>query len=287
MIVFGHLDLKLYPLALALLEQRLPYGIIAHDSEVYRFSDKKNDLVRRGMMLKGAQWIAANSHHTKSLVEMWGILSSKIKIVHPPIAEEAIQVSANLEPMLGRNDELNLVTICRLVRGKGIDIAMRALKILTTRQIPYRYVVAGEGSERRFLEALGTELGLGNRVRFIGHITDDEKWRLLRNGDVFVMPSRVDPKVQHEGFGMAFIEAAAFGLPGVGSREGGIPDAVIDGKTGILVPQESPESVAEALTFLYQNPEKRLEMGRAGKERARGQFSPKAIAAHFQKEIVG
>ena len=285
MIVFGHLDLKLYPFALYFQKQQLPYGIIAHDFEVYRISDKKNDLIKRGTMLKGAKWIAANSHHTKSLVEMWGIPNGRIKIVHPPIDEEAIRESTNLEPALGMKDQLNLVTICRLVRGKGIDIVIRALKILTRKGIPYRYLVAGEGSERRFLERLVDELGLVNRVHFIGHITDDEKWRLLRNADVFVMPSRVDPKIQHEGFGIAFIEAAAFGLPGVGSREGGIPDAVLDGETGILVPQESPENLAEVLTFLYQNPERRREMGKAAKERARRQFSPTAVAAHFQKEV--
>jgi len=285
MIVFGHLDMRLYPFALFFLERQMPYGIIAHESEIYRFRNRKNELIRRGLMLKGAQWIAANSHHTKSLVDMWGIPCGRIKIVHPPIAEEAIRLSANLEPVHRNGDQFNLVTLCRLVKSKGVDTAIRALRILDARGIPCRYVIAGEGVERRFLEALVDELGLRNRVHFMGYITDDEKWRLLRNSDVFVMPSRMDPKMQHEGFGIAFVEAAAFGLPGVGSREGGIPDAVVDGETGILVPQEAPQDLAEALTFLYRNPEKRREIGRAGMERARRQFSPTAVAAHFQEEI--
>ncbi|MBZ5572759.1 MAG: glycosyltransferase family 4 protein [Acidobacteriia bacterium] len=285
MVVFGHLDMRLYPFALLFLERRAPYGIIAHESEIYRFPNRKNELIRRGMMLEGAQWIAANSRHTKSLVEMWGIPSGKIKIIHPPIAEEAIRALVDLEQNRSTRDELNTVSICRLVQPKGIDTVIRALKILDGRGIPCRHVIAGDGVERTLLEGLVDELGLRHRIQFTGHIADDEKWRLLRNSDVFVMPSRVDPKMQHEGFGMAFVEAAAFGLPGVGSRAGGIPDAIVDGETGILVPQDSPESLADALTFLYRNPGKREDMGRAAMQRAKSQFSPTAVAARFQEEI--
>jgi phosphatidylinositol alpha-1,6-mannosyltransferase len=217
---------------------------------------------------------------------MWGIPGSRIKLVYPPISEEAIQARHHSDQSRETRDELNVVTICRLVKPKGIDTVLRALRILDARGVPFRYVIGGDGVERKALEALVDELGLRNRVHFMGYITDDEKWSLLRNSDVFVMASRVDPKAQHEGFGIAYVEASAFGLPAIGSRAGGIPDAVVDGETGILVPQESPEDLAEALTFLYRNPEKRMEMGRAGMERARRQFSPTAVAAHFQQEIL-
>ena len=84
---------------------------------------------------------------------------------------------------------------------------------------------------------------------------------------------------------IAFIEDVAFGIPGVGSKAGGIPDAIIHGETGLLVPQDSPEELAQTLIFLYENPEKRKSMGKTAKERARSQFSPTAVAAHFQKEV--
>ena len=84
-----------------------------------------------------------------------------------------------------------------------------------------------------------------------------------------------------ESFGIAFAEAAAFGVPAVGSKSGGIPDAVVDGETGILVPEESDVDLADALTLLYQKPEIRKQMGMAARERARRQFSPRVIAARF------
>jgi len=286
-IVFGHLDVRLYALALSLLEWRLPYGIIAHDSEIYRLpNNKKNDLVKRGMMLRGASWIAANSYHTKSLLEAWEVPFGRIKIVYPPMSEEAIRESEVSTPVSGKSDGLSLVTICRLVKGKGVDIILHALKDLSTRGVPYRYVIGGDGPERRSLEALVNELGLQDTVHFQGSVVGEEKWRLLRNGDVFVMPSRLDATTPwQEGFGIAFLEAAAFGVPAVGSTSGGIPDAVVDGQTGILVPEESPSELADALTFLYQKPEVRKEMGRAARERARKEFSPTAIAVRFREEI--
>lgn len=289
-IIFGNFDVRLYPLVLPLLERRRPYGIIAHGCEICPLPDNKtNDFVIRKTMLKGASWIAANSRHTKSLLDVWRIPTERIKVVHPPISEEAIRESAVLEPTSRNDDGFSLVTICRLVKGKGIDLVLRALKILVARGIPYRYVIGGDGPERGLLEVLVDELGLRQRVDFKGSVEGQEKWRLLRNADVFVMPSRYEPAFPwpwQESFGIAFAEAAAFGVPAVGSRSGGIPDAVIDGKTGILVPEESPQDLADALTFLHRNPETRKQMGGAARERAR-QFSPKTIAARFREEIFG
>jgi glycosyltransferase involved in cell wall biosynthesis len=284
-VVFTNMDVKLYALALFLRERQVPYGIIAHGSEIGRLpNNKRNDLVKRGVMLKGASWIVANSNHTKSLFEAWRIPSGRVKVVHPPISEEAILESAALEPMSRKNDDLNLLTVCRLVKSKGIDVVMRALKVLAERGIPFRYVIGGDGPEREPLEALADELGLRDKVDFRGSVTGDEKWCLFRNGDVFVMPSRGDSKIEQEGFGIAFVEAAAFGVPAVGSRAGGIPDAVVDGETGILVTEGSPVEVADALTFLYRKPERRKEMGRAARERARREFSPRAVATRFREE---
>jgi glycosyltransferase involved in cell wall biosynthesis len=284
-VVFGHLDMRLYPFTLFLQERTLPYAIIAHESEVYPFRGRKNDFIRRGTMLKGARWIVANSRHTQSLVRMWGIPDERIKLVHPPISEQAINAEVDLSVPQRPPETLRIVSICRLVKAKGLDTVMRALKILNARGIPFRYSIAGDGDERAVLQSLAHQLGLRDQIDFMGYVSDAEKWCLLRSSDVFVMPSRIDPQAQHEGFGIAFVEAAAFGIPGVGSREGGIPDAVIDGKTGILVSQDSPEDLAAALEFLYQNPDKRIEMGRVGMERARVQFSPTSVATRFLEEI--
>lgn len=282
-IVLGHLDMNFYPLVLRLLESGLSYGVIAHDCEVYRCG-RPNDTVRRGMVLKGASWIAANSRHTRALLKMWGLSNEKVMVVHPPLSAEAIRQSSH--PSAGTGDgTYELVTVCRLVRTKGVDITLQALKSMEKKRIPFRYTIVGDGPDRQEFEALAGELSLGDKVRFMGHVEEDEKWALLRRSDVFVMPSRVNVRDSHEGFGLAFIEAAAVGVPAIGSMAGGIPEAVLHGETGLLVAPESPESLADALIWMYENPEKREEMGRVGMKRAIGQFAPEVIARQFEREI--
>jgi phosphatidylinositol alpha-1,6-mannosyltransferase len=285
-VVFGHVDLRLYWLALLLIEKQISYVVIAHESEIYRFSARRNECVRKATTLEGAKAIAANSRHTRRLVEMWNIPPERISIVYPPVAKEAIESAVPNERRWLHEGELRIVTICRLVKPKGIDIAIRALAIIDGQGIPFQYVIAGDGPEKAALHSLARQLGVLNKIQFRGYISNEEKWQLLNDSDVFVMPSRVNPKMQHEGFGIAFVEAAAVGLPAIGSKAGGIPDAIVNGETGILVREESPEELAEALVYLYRNPDKRCEMGRVGMERARTQFSPTAVAARFEKEVL-
>lgn len=194
------------------------------------------------MIVKGAKWIAANSRHTRSLVEAWGLAPKKIWITHPPLSQQAINVSYE-PPRTASSEVFTLVTVARIVQNKGIDVVLRALTILDRNHVPYRYVVAGEGPERASLENLAVELGVQANVHFAGRVSEEDKWHLLRSADVFVMPSHVNPSQQHEGFGIVFLEAAACGVPSIGSNAGGIPDAVVDGQTGILVEPESPEKL--------------------------------------------
>lgn len=285
-IIFGHFDVRLFPLALCLLERKLPYSIIAHDSEIRPFpAGGRHDFVQRQMMLSSASWIAANSRHTESLMKVWRIQPHRIRLVYPPISQAAIDESEILNPAGREDHRFTLVSICRLVKGKGLDLVMQALKILDARGVPYRYFVGGDGPERESLECMVDSFGLRGEVHFLGSVAGPEKWRLLRMGDVFVTPSRIDRSARwQEGFGIAFVEAAAFGLPAVASRSGGIPEAVIDGETGILVPEESYADLANALTLLYEKPDLRKTMGKAARERALEQFSPKAIADRFREE---
>jgi phosphatidylinositol alpha-1,6-mannosyltransferase len=217
------------------------------------------------------------------MVEHWGVPKEKIVIVHPPLSEQAARMSHHSQ-LNAPSDVFTLVTVSRLVASKGIDTVLRALKILEQSHVKYRYIVAGMGSERASLEKLAKDLHVADKVRFTGFIEEEDKWRLLRSADVYVMPSRFSPDEPHEGFGIAFLEAAACGIPAIGSNAGGIPDAVLHGRTGLLVEPDSPEELANALMFLYLDTQKRKEMGMAGMERVRAEFSPRAVALRFQNE---
>ncbi len=141
-----------------------------------------------------------------------------------------------------------IVTVSRLVPKNGIDILIRAVAE-AKKEIPdVQCTIIGEGPERENLETLATGLGLGDAISFLGTVFYAKLPGYLHESDVFVRLSR------SEGMGNAFVEALAAGLPAIGTRVGGIPDVIEDGKTGFLVPPEDPHSAAQKILELLRDP---------------------------------
>ncbi len=149
----------------------------------------------------------------------------------------------------------------RLSPEKGLDVLVRTLE-----RIPELTVVlVGDGPDRESLERLAAELGVADRLTLPGWIEEPRPW--LAMFDVFAFPSR------SEGFGLALIEAMFASRPVVATAIGGIPDVVVDGETGLLVPPEDPTALAQALGTLLADDELRLAMGTRGRARARQEFN--------------
>ncbi|MEZ4381271.1 MAG: glycosyltransferase family 4 protein [Nannocystaceae bacterium] len=159
-----------------------------------------------------------------------------------------------------------LLTVGRLVARKGIDDVLRALPRLLERHPDLVYVIVGDGPDRGRLEGVVAEHGLRGAVRFLGRLDDDAVVEAFRACDVFVTASRRQG-ADVEGFGIVFLEANACERPVVGTRSGGIPDAIIDGETGLLVPEGDPAALADALVRLFDDPALRRALGRAGRAR--------------------
>jgi glycosyltransferase involved in cell wall biosynthesis len=156
-----------------------------------------------------------------------------------------------------------LLAVARLTRQKGVDVAVRALASLPDDTV---LVVLSEGPERRALERLAQELGLERRVFLLGRVPDVAAW--LRRGAVLVHPAR------WEGFGLAVLEAMLAGLPVVASNVSSLPELVLDGETGLLVPPDDPAALSRAVAQALERP----ELGEAGRERAHREFSVARMA---------
>jgi glycosyltransferase involved in cell wall biosynthesis len=168
----------------------------------------------------------------------------------------------------GRGDEPMLLCVARLHRRKGVDVLLHALP-----EVEARLWIAGDGPERAALESLAAELGVSERVCFLG--TRDDTADLLAACDVFVLPSRL------EGLGVATLEAMAASRPVVASDVGGIADAVVAGRTGLLVPPEDAHALADALRRVLGDAELRLMLGRAGPGRvAEGFLASQMVEAY-------
>ncbi|MCH7699665.1 MAG: glycosyltransferase [Chloroflexi bacterium] len=150
-------------------------------------------------------------------------------------------------------------TVARLSREKGLDVLVRAVAQLSSDGRTLRLLLVGDGPERRKLERLADQLGIGELTEFRGEVPHDDVPAVLAELDVFAMPSLA------EGFGVAALEAAATGLPVVASDVHGIPDVVEHLHTGLLVPPANPGALAGVLTKLLDDAALRQELGTAGR----------------------
>jgi glycosyltransferase involved in cell wall biosynthesis len=165
-------------------------------------------------------------------------------------------------PALGGRQERPEVVIgavARLSKEKGLHYLVEAFAVVAGRHPQARLVLAGQGPERHRLERLAARLGLGERVRFLGEVPHEQVPGVLQQLDIFAMPST------YEGFGVAALEAEAMELPVVASRVHGIPDVVVDGETGLLVPPRDRQALAAALDRLASDGDLRRRLGQAGR----------------------
>ena len=170
-----------------------------------------------------------------------------------------------------KKDIKKIITVSRLVRKNGIDVLIRAVKELKLNDC--RLQIVGYGEERKKLEKLARKLGLEDRVDFFANATHDEIVPYLANADVFVRPSR------SEGLGSAFLEAMAAGIPIIGTKVGGIPDFLEDGKTGLFSKADDPEDLAEKMGMVLGDETLSRKLSENGRKLVEERYNWDRIAA--------
>ena len=224
-------------------------------------------------ILEGCAVVVANSRWTADLardvLESLGChaLAADVRVVHLGTTPSHFRPGIDPRP-LRRQHGLDggpwLLTVARLDFHKGIDTVIRALPAIRAAVPGARYAVAGVGSRRAALEALVAELGLGDAVRLLGFVPEADLPALYNAADVFVLASRRHDLLV-EGFGISCVEASASGLAVIGSRSGGIPEAVREGETGLLVDPDDPAAVAAAAVRVLEDEALRRRLGAAGR----------------------
>jgi len=183
-----------------------------------------------------------------------------------------------------------LVTVARLEKHKGIDTVLEALPTIAERAPDVRYAVAGGGPERESLERLAHKLGVADRVRFLGQVSERDLPALYNLATVYVGASRRAERIGVEGFGIALVEASACGVPVVAGNSGGVPDAVRDGETGFLVPPEESAALVEAVCRLLDDPVLARRLGAAGRRAVETYYNWDRVVRDvraIESEVVG
>ena len=226
------------------------------------------DALRRGLLRRVDTFVPV-SHYTARLLHDRDVSPERTHVVSNGTDPDRFspQDATALRQDLGLSGRPLLLTVGRLVPRKGIDTVLRALPDVIEALPDLMYLVVGTGPDRARLERLSADLGLEAHVRFCGEVPHDALPRYYSAADLFVMPAREDPP-DVEGFGLVFLEANACGTPVVGARTGGIPDAIRDGETGLLVPPGRPAVLAEAVLHVLTQPDVAAALGRQGRHHA-------------------
>jgi len=245
---------------------RIPYVAMAYVYEI------RAPRMRRiaGWALRGADAVVTNSEFTRQAVLAHGVVPERVVVILPG---PGLTVATKNQLAAERRIEVDgkiLLSVSRLVdRYKGHDMVLRALPLIRAKVPEAHYVIVGHGWLKPYLERLASSLGVHNAVTFVGEADDDEVLAWYERCDLFIMASRESAASGGaEGYGIVFIEANLHGKPAIGGRSGGIPDAVLDGVTGLLVNPLDVGEIADAVVRLMNDPALASRLGAAGRRRA-------------------
>jgi glycogen(starch) synthase len=215
----------------------------------------------RGRLLRSAQWITTCS----------AAILADTRARLPEVTDRTSVILNSLEPPALARAPMDfaaprLLCVGRVVPQKGFDLAVDALARLTARFPKARLLIAGDGESRPELERQVEALGIETKVDFLGWVDPSRIAALINTSSIVVMPSRFEP------FGLVALEAAQMGRPVIASRIDGLPEIVVHGETGLLVPVEDSGALADGIDHLLNRPELACRMGEAARQRATDLF---------------
>ena len=217
-------------------------------------------------VLNSVDHVVANSNYTKSLAIDLGVDENRIIVINPgvdPVTEIPKKDLSKAEELF-KGKKQRLITVSRFDKRKNHEKVIMAVRNLKEVYPDIIYTCIGYGDEEDNLKKLVIELNLQEQVIFLKDIPNDFKNALVARSNVFVMPSIIHKK-SVEGFGIAYIEAAQYGIPSIGGKDGGASDAIIHEKTGLICDGNNLDDVYSSIDQIFKE-NKYFEYGKAAKE---------------------
>jgi phosphatidylinositol alpha-1,6-mannosyltransferase len=248
---------------------KFKYSVVLHGLDFSLAMARKK--ITTKILSQADKIICANSY-TANLVKTFNSsLTSKISVVNPGIESTIIrnpQKTTELIKKYKLENKTILFGLGRLVKRKGFDQVIKALKDISSENQEVVLAIGGTGPEEENLKKLASDYFKENKelVIFLGKINDEEYWAWLELCDIFIMTSR-NLDGDFEGFGIVYLEANLAGKPVIAGDSGGVREAVINNVTGLLVDPENTKAISEAITNLVKNKSLRDNLGASGNRR--------------------
>ncbi len=217
-------------------------------------------------VLNNVEKVIANSEYTKKLAIENGVNETKIIVINPgvdPVKEINKKTLEKVESLL-KVKTPRLITVSRFDKRKNHEKVIMALRNLKQIYPSIVYICVGYGEEEENIKKLVKELDLEAQVMFFKDISDDLKNALIAKSDIFVMPSIIHKK-SVEGFGIAYVEAAQYGIPSLGGKDGGASDAIDHEKTGLICDGNNLDEIYSSINSMLEN-KRYLDYGKKAKE---------------------
>lgn len=253
-----------------------PLGVFVYGTELLLLEAKMRGVVKRrtgrwlcerfDVVVAISEWTAALARRVLESLDLAAV-AARVRVVHPGTEPRHFKPGVDTRAVRARyglDGGPWLLTVSRLEWHKGIDTMIRGLPAIRAAHPGARYAVAGVGDRLPQLQRLAADTGVSDAVRFLGAVSDADLPAVYNAADLYVGASRYHD-LMAEGFGISLVEAAACGLAVVGGRSGGVPDAVRDGETGVLVDPDDPAAVAREVVGLLRDPDRRARLGAAGR----------------------
>ena len=254
--------------------RQIPYYLFFHGRDLgLAFSRKP---YKAKLICHQAEKIIVNSQYIKDqLLNYLPEIKDKIVVVYPCPSLSNKNTDnkklAEIKELINPDHAPLLLTVARFVKRKGIDDSILAFKQILTEFPQAIYLIIGHGEEHIHLQALIVKNSLVNNVKIFSVSRADLPY-YYQLADVFVLTPKELPEGDVEGFGMVYLEASFFGLPIVATKTGGVPEAVLNGKTGLLAESGNIEQIGQAIIKLLANKNYARQLGEQGKQRVEMEF---------------
>lgn len=271
---------------LASKKTKAPYIVTTHGTDVFILRKFKFFSFFARKIFKNAARINAVSNYVAGIViDLLKINKNKISVFPMPFDRNKFYPVKK-----GRNKTKTIFTIGKLVKRKGVNYLVDACSILKDKKIDFKLIIVGKGPEEESLKEQIKNLALEKNITLIPSVPHKELVNYYNDADVFVLASVTDWKGETEAFGVVFAEALACKTPVIGTRTGGIPDVVIDNKTGLLVDEKDPKQLADALIRILKNEKLAKKLADQGYKYVHDNFTAERIAKKtikIYREVVG
>jgi colanic acid/amylovoran biosynthesis glycosyltransferase len=280
-IYFGQIAVHLLPLIRA---WEKPSIVSFHGADVMVEMNKPAYREATQQMLDAVKLVLVRSESLRRAVIDLGCEKGKIEVQHAGIPLDEFPFHEQTFPS---NGKWRLVQAGRLIEKKGLPVTLRSFASFLREYPNATLTIAGEGPMLGELQRLARHLKIENRVSFTGFISQDQLRDLYYASHIFLHPSETGPDGNQEGIPNSMLEAMASGLPVFATQHGGIPEAIENGVSGVLVPERNREELTDALLNGAKSPDFLSRIARAGAEIVQKNFDLSAQARRLEDVYLG